>query len=137
MELNKKNIYELLENDLGEIMLLIYADEQAPENPTFRLNKEEKYLELIRKEKQIVIINGLKPETIEKLAKLDKLYVSEMKDQTTPESQNGILYAYTATLQVSPTQENTPTQETTTPPKEELSLADKAKSAREKLLKKS
>ncbi len=124
--IDPRNVYELMENDDGEIMLLLYAEDNAPQNSTFRINTQKKSLELFRSAKDIVIIDGLTSESMAKLKAIDKLYVCEMKYNENPNSENEIVYAYTTTPR--PQAEKTETKE--------QSISEKAKKAREKILKK-
>lgn len=124
--IDPRNVYELMENDDGEIMLLLYAGDVAPQNSTFRINVQKKALELFRSPKDTVIIDGLTTESIAKLQDIDKLYVCEMKYNETPNSENEIVYAYTTT----------PLPQTTKAETKEPSISEKAKKAREKILKK-
>lgn len=123
--INPKDIYELMENDQGEIMLLLYAGDSAPQNSFFHINEERKCLELYRNTKDTVIIEGLEKESITKLQQTDTLYICEMKYNESPESENEILYAYAT----APAKKQE--KETTTP-----TISEKAKQAREKILKK-
>lgn len=125
--IDPRNVYELMENDEGETMLLLYAGETAPQDPTFYINENTHTLELYRNSKDTVIIEGLTPDSISKLKNKDKLYICEMKYNDTPNSENEILYAYI-----------TIPQKKTLPPEKikEPSLSEKAKNAREKILKK-
>ena len=93
-----KNVYELMENDAGEIMVLIYAGEGKPINPTFMLNEKEKLIEIMRSKKDIILIEGLQPESIQKIKKIKTLYVCEMKYNENPEAENEIVNAYAAAL---------------------------------------
>ena len=72
---NPQNVYELMENDAGEIMVLIFAGEGKPVNPTFYLNEKEKLIEITRSKNDIVLIEGLQPDTIEKIKNLKTLYI--------------------------------------------------------------
>ena len=65
--INPKDVYELMENDQGEIMLLLYAGETAPQKASFHLNEERKCIELYRNPKDTVIIEGLEKDSIIKL----------------------------------------------------------------------
>ena len=129
-----KIVYELMENDAGEIMVLIYAGEGKPINPTFMLNEKEKLIEIMRSKKDIILIEGLQPESIQKIKKIKTLYVCEMKYNENPEAENEIVNAYAAALKkkAAVRQENqqgisTDSQET---------LAEKARKARENILNK-
>jgi len=124
--IDPRNVYEIMENDDGEIMILLYAGDTAPQNSTFRINIQKKNLELFRSATDTVIIDGLTAESIEKLKNTDKLYVCEMKYNENPNSENEIVYAYTTT----------PLPQTKKTEVKESSISDKAKKAREKILKK-
>lgn len=124
MPTNPRNVYELMENDDGEIMLLLYAGENEPQKSSFFINEKKKNLELYRNSKDTVIIEELVAESISKLKKIDTLYICEMKYNTKETEENEILYAYTATKEEKSLKEK------------ELSVSDKAKLAREKITKK-
>ncbi len=133
-QLEPQNIYELLENDNGEIMVLIFAGENKPLNPTFQLKEKEKLIEITRNKSEIVLIEGLQPEAIEKIRNLKTLYVCEMKYNENPEAENEIVNAYAAVLKKKPTQPQTSiVKEVSLPQK---TLAEKARKARENILNK-
>ena len=91
-----KDIYELLENNNKEIMVLIYTLGNQPENPKFILNENNRCLEIYRNKKEAVILKGLQKETIEKIKKLDVVYVCELNSSANQPAENSIVYAYTA-----------------------------------------
>lgn len=124
---NPRNTYELMENDKGEIVAFIFADDTAPNKPTFYLDEKEKFIELNRTSDNVVYIEGLEPETIEKLKKITKLYVCEMAYEENGE--NKIAYVYAAELKEHP-QKEFPQQQNKV-----QEISEKAKKAREKLLK--
>lgn len=126
---NPTDVYELMENSEGEVMALIFADDTAPQNSSFYLNEKEKRIELIRAANNIVYIDGLQPESITKLKKLTKLYVCEMKYNKDKDAENKIQYVYAANKRNEPLEKEQPV-----PPAQTVS--DKAKKAREKILKK-
>lgn len=126
-----KNVYELMENDDGEVMLLLYADGDAPQNPTFFVNEERKWIELTRNKNDIVYIEGLQTETVEKLKKLTVLYACEMKYNENPDAENEIQYAYAAELRKS--EKKAPVKKNDTSGE---NLSEKVRQAREKVLKK-
>ncbi len=131
---NPRNVYELMENDAGEVMVLIFAGEDKPVNPTFTLKEKEKLIEITRSKNDIILIEGLQPDTIEKIKNLKTLYVCEMKYNENPEAENEIVNAYAATVKkkaVEP-QNELPKAEAS----QEETLAEKARKARENLLKK-
>ena len=74
-----QNVYELMENDDGEVMVLLFAGEGTPQNPSFTLDETNRLIELSRSKNDIVLIEGLLPDAVEKLKKLSVLYVCEMK----------------------------------------------------------
>ena len=90
------DIYELLENEQKEIMVLIYTNSIPPENPKFILNEKSLCLEIYRNKKEVIILNGLQKETIEKIKKLDIVYVCELSNLSNDENDDKIVYAYTA-----------------------------------------
>ena len=93
-----QNVYELMENDDGEVMVLLFAGEGTPQNPSFALDETNRLIELSRSKNDIVLIEGLLPDAVEKLKKLSVLYVCEMKYNENPEAENEILHAYAAAL---------------------------------------
>lgn len=93
-----QNVYELMENDDGEVMVLLFAGEGTPQNPSFTLDEANRLIELSRSKNDIVLIEGLLPNAVEKLKKLSVLYVCEMKYNENPEAENEILHAYAAAL---------------------------------------
>ena len=123
------DVYELMENSEGEVMALIFADDTAPQNATFYLNEKEKRIELIRAQNNIVFIDGLQSESIQKIKKLTKLYVCEIKYNKDKDAENEIKYVYAANRRSEriPQKKTSSTQE----------ISDKAKKASEKILKKS
>ena len=131
---NPQNVYELMENDEGEVMVLIFAGEGKPQNPTFALYEKEKLIEIIRSKNDIVLIEGLQPEAMEKIKKLKTLYVCEMKYNEKPEAENEIVNAYAATVKKKPSSPQEQNSQEAQP--QEETLAEKARKARESLLNK-
>lgn len=129
--INPKDVYELMENDQGEIMLLLYAGETAPQKASFHLNEERKCIELYRNPKDTVIIEGLEKDSIIKLKQAKILYICEIKYNENPDSENEILYAYPTNPIKAPQQPKSNVSQTAEP-----SISEKAKQAREKILKK-
>lgn len=125
-----RDVYELVENDKGEVMVLIYAKDPAPHNSTFYLDIQNGGLKLNRTKEDTLLIAGLKPTAINKLKTLKRLYVCELKYTEDKNDENEIVYAYSASLQ-----KNVKMEEKA--PKKEKSTAEKAKAAREKVLNKS
>lgn len=105
-----QNVYELMENDDGEVMVLLFAGEGTPQNPSFTLDETNRLIKLSRSKNDIVLIEGLLPDAVEKLKKLSVLYVCEMKYNENPEAENEILHAYAAALKKKSSRSKTPTQ---------------------------
>ena len=125
-EINPRDVYELIENDEGELMVLIFAFDEKPQSPFFYINEKRKTLDLYRSKNDLVVIDNLKPETIKKLKKTSQIYVCEMKYNEDPEAENEIVYAYSAEPKERPL-----------PTAKEETLSEKAKKARESVLRKS
>ena len=90
------DLYELLENEQKEIMVLIHTNSIPPENPKFILNEKAHRLEIYRNKQEVIILNGLQKDTIEKIKKLDIVYVCELNNLSNEENDDKIVYAYTA-----------------------------------------
>lgn len=129
---NAQDVYELLENDTGDIMVLIFGDEQMPESPSFYLDEQNKLIELTRNPNSAVLIEGLQPESIEKLRNITKLYVCEMQYNENPDEENKILYAYAARLKKKDLSEPKAKEKQS----RQESLSEKARLARENILNK-
>ena len=117
MENNTPNTYEIIENEKGEVLILLYAGKKAPKNPTFFLNKHDKYCKITRNPEDIVLIEDLTDEYIEKISKLTTLYVCELKyeENKSDNKDSDIVYAYKATKRKkqqptakTPSEKNTP-----------------------------
>ena len=124
MKKQPQDIYELLENDNNEIMVLLYAVDSAPQDPSFTINEKRSCMILHRNPEDNVSITGLALETFQKLKKLDTLYVCEMNYSEDENEENKIVYAY----QVPPKKEDNKAIK-------EETLSEKAKKASEKLKK--
>ena len=128
--LNDKNSYELMQNDNGDIMIMLYANESKPLNPSFHLNETIMQLELIRNSKNSILIEELQAETIEKIKKLQTIYVCEIKynEENSNNDDAEIVYAYAARYKA---------QEPTSPRiKKEKTLQEKLEQTREKIIEK-
>ena len=130
-----EDTYELIENDKGEIMALIYADEKQPQNPSFALNENSRRIELERCKDDLIFIDGLQPEAIEKLKSISNLYVCEMKYNPDENAESEIVHAYIAPLKKKDREDPKP-QEKPKPQPTQESLSEKARQARENVLKK-
>ena len=134
--LNPQDVYELIENDKGEIMLIIYATGQEPQSPSFALNEKDRRIELTRAKDDILHIEGLQEETVEKFKTVEKLYICEMKYNPDNNTENEIMYAYTALLKKKEQNEaQTPKQSNPKPEEAKKNLSEKVRQAREEALK--
>ncbi len=98
MQEKSLNIYDIIENDKEEILILLYASKEAPDNPSFFLNENKKYIRLTRNTKDIILIEDIEEKYIKKISKQPCLYVCELKyDETLKEGdESEIVYAYSA-----------------------------------------
>lgn len=98
MQEKSLNIYDIIENDKEEILILLYAGKEAPENPSFFLNKDKKYMRLTRNTKDIILIEDIEEKYIKKISKQSCIYVCELKyDEILKEGdESEIVYAYSA-----------------------------------------
>ena len=108
MENNTPNTYEIIENEKGELLVLLYEGKKEPKNPTFFLNKHDKYCKITRNPEDIVLIEDLSEEYIKKISKLTTLYVCELKyeENKSDNKDSDIVYAYKATKRASSAKKN-------------------------------
>ena len=128
-KISPRDVYELVENDKGEIMILIYAKEPTPKNATFSLNKLSGVLKINRTKEDALHIAGLEVESIQKLSKIKQLYVCEIKYREGPNDTNEIVNVYAAALKKE--QPAAPKQ-----PAKKETISEKAQKARANALKK-
>ena len=123
--------YEILENENNEIMILLYAGQTEPANSTYRINEYAKHIIIKRNSKDTIYIEQLSDEYINKIKKLDTLYVCELKynENQKEDEETDIVYAYASALEKEDT-----TQQKQEEPQE--TILDKAKKSREKVLEK-
>lgn len=128
-KISPRDVYELVENDKGEIMIIIYAKDPAPQNPTFSLNQLGCVLKINRTKEDTLHIAGLEIESVHKLSKIKQLYVCEIKYKENADDNSEIVNVYTASLKKEQqTAIKTPTKQET--------ISEKAQKAREKAIKK-
>lgn len=120
------NVYELMENDKGEVMVLIYARDTSPQNSTFFINVSQRCIEISRNKDDTIFIDGLQDESIIKLQALKTLYVCEIKYTEKSDEDNEIVYAYMAECKKPKSAEKTAKQK----------LVEKAKNINQKIKKK-
>ncbi len=135
MSEKSQNIYDIIENEKGEILILLYEGKEAPENPSYFINKREKYIRIARNSKDIVLIEDIDNEYIKKIVAQPSIYVCELKyDETLKEGdESEIVYAYTALpkamlkLKAKEEEEKTSTPQTTDSPEEKEAVSENEK----------
>jgi len=137
--------YEIIENENNEIMILIYAGPTEPTNSTYTINEYAKHIILKRNSKDTLYIEQLSDEHMQKIKKLNTIYVCELKynENLKEDEETDIVYAYASTKEI-PAQNkkqetnNTPkkdaNKETTNEEPKQENILEKAKKTREKLL---
>lgn len=137
--------YEIIENENNEIMILIYAGPTEPANSTYTINEYAKHIILKRNSKDTLYIEQLSDEYMQKIKKLNTIYVCELKynENLKEDEETDIVYAYASTKEI-PAQNkkqetnNTPkkdaNKETTNEEPKQENILEKAKKTREKLL---
>ena len=131
-QISPRDVYELVENDKGEVMILLYAKDPVPNKSTFTFDALSGVLKIYRTKDDVVFVAGLQLDAVNKLAALDKLYVCEVK-YTENEEENEIVNAYIASLQA---QEKVKSPKVASKAEPKGNVAEKAKQARERTLKK-
>ena len=137
--------YEIIENENNEIMILIYAGPTEPANSTYTINEYAKHIILKRNSKDTLYIEQLSDEHMQKIKKLNTIYVCELKynEKLKEDEETDIVYAYATTKEIpvlNKKQEanNTPkkdaNKETTNEEPKQENILEKAKKTREKLL---
>ena len=89
--------YDFLINDEDEAMLLLYARDGAPENPSIEINPEDGTAVLTRNPEDSVSLEDIPDEVLDSLQEADKLLVCELiLDDDEKDTQ--IVYAYEAEI---------------------------------------
>ena len=95
---NNANAYEIIENDEGEMMVMLYAHPNTPQNPSFYLNEKNKCLELNRNAEQKIIIQDITADNVEKIKKQNNIYVCELTYSKDENEESEIVHAYIVPL---------------------------------------
>ena len=95
--MTNNTMYDFVVNDEDEVMLLLYAGNEEPENARFVLNVSENTAELYRNDNECVVLENIPDDIFNSLADADKLLVCEISD-TEKEEDSEIVYAYEADL---------------------------------------
>ena len=139
--------YEIIENENNEIMILIYAGPTEPTNSTYTINEYAKHIILKRNSKDTLYIEQLSDEHMQKIKKLNTIYVCELKynENLKEDEETDIAYAYAAiredlakntkaTQKTNNTPKKDANKETTNEEPKQENILEKAKKTREKLL---
>ena len=125
--------YELIENEKNEIMILLYAGQTEPSNSTYKINEYARQIVIKRNSKDTLYIEDIAPEYMEKIKKLETLYVCELKynENLKEDDETDILYAYASALEknTSKPQKEAPKEDQTAE-----TIQEKVKKTREKIL---
>ena len=125
--------YELIENEKNEIMILLYAGQTEPSNSTYKINEYARQIVIKRNSKDTLYIEDIAPEYMEKIKKLETLYVCELKynENLKEDDETDILYAYASALE-----KNTSKQQKEAPKEDQTAetIQEKVKKTREKIL---
>ena len=135
--LQNKDSYELIENDAGDIIITIYANQIKPTNPTFYIDEKENSIRLTKATEDIMFLENLATESIEKIKKLKEICICELKynPDATEDDDFEVESAYIATnITNKQTKTSTPLPPTT--PQKEETLQEKIKKAKETVLQK-
>jgi hypothetical protein len=94
--------YEIIENENNEIMILIYAGPTEPANSTYTINEYAKHIILKRNSKDTLYIEQLSDEHMQKIKKLNTIYVCELKynENLKEDEETDIVYAYASTKEI-------------------------------------
>ena len=87
--------YDFIINEEDETMLLLYAREGAPENPSISVDIENKKAVLIRNDNDTISLDDVPDEVLDSLQDADKLLICELSIENEPE-QTKIVHAYEA-----------------------------------------
>lgn len=91
------NTFDFMITDENEVMLLLYARESEPNNPSVKLNAENHSIELTRNEDDIITLEEVEDEVFENLQDESSLLVCEL-EPTDNEEENEIIYTYEAEI---------------------------------------
>ncbi len=87
--------YDFLINEEDEVMLLLYARENSPQNPSIRIDNENRSAFLHRTPDDTITLSDIPEEALDSLAETDKLLVCELSAEEN-EKDTQIVYAYEA-----------------------------------------
>ncbi len=91
------NTFDFMVTDENDVMLLLYARETAPENPTVRLNNDEHSIILTRNQEDVLTLENVEDEIFDNLQDDTTLLVCEIEPSDNEEDAE-IVYTYEAEI---------------------------------------
>lgn len=91
------NTFDFMVTDENDVMLLLYARETAPENPTVKLNKDEHNIILTRSQEDVLTLEDVEDEIFDNLQDDTTLLVCEIEPSENEEDAE-IVYTYEAEI---------------------------------------
>jgi len=91
------NIFDFMVTEENDVMLLLYARDTAPDNPSVRLDAENHTVELRRNDEDTLTLKEVEDEIFENLIDEETLLVCEIAP-TDNEEENEIIYTYEAEI---------------------------------------
>ena len=91
------NTFDFMVTDENDVMLLLYARETAPENPTVTLNKDEHSIILTRNQEDVLTLEDVEDEIFDNLQDDTTLLVCEIEPSENEEDAE-IVYTYEAEI---------------------------------------
>ncbi len=91
------NTFDFMVTDENDVMLLLYARDTAPENPTVQLNYDEHNIVLSRNAEDVLTLENVEDEIFDNLQDDNTLLVCEI-EPTDSEEDAEIVYTYEANI---------------------------------------
>ncbi len=95
--MTNSTMYDFVVNDEDEVMLLLYAGKEEPENAKVVLDVSGNMAELYRNDTECMVLENIPDDIFNSLSDADKLLVCEISD-TEKEEDSEIVYAYEADI---------------------------------------
>lgn len=92
-----ENTYDFVTNDEDEVMLLLYAGEDEPKNPTIEIDADNRSAILYRNEDDAISLEVIPDDVFDSLLDADSLLVCELSREEN-EDDTKIVYAYEADI---------------------------------------
>ena len=95
--MTNSTMYDFVVNDEDEVMLLLYAGKEEPENAKVVLDVSGNMAELYRNDTECMVLENIPDDIFNSLSDADKLLVCEISD-TEKEEDSEIVYDYEADI---------------------------------------